>query len=110
MNTTPDLTSATLDASSYALERSIVAALPLVLPSAAFVSELAKSLSEEAARRQQAQQRLYQALLMAGVVSGGLLTVLGGIVGLSLWKRRRLSGGAGTSSVSVSSSATIATS
>ncbi|MGC9469700.1 MAG: hypothetical protein ACP5HS_13980 [Anaerolineae bacterium] len=66
-----------------AMERAVVTVLPRIEPSQAFVTQLGRDLVEEARRQHVARESTAsQTLRILGIFSGGVLSVLGGIV---LW-------------------------
>jgi hypothetical protein len=62
------------------IERAVVAVLPPVQPSPAFVAQLGHDLIAEARQRQQARpEQARRFLQFLGILSGGIFSVLGGI-------------------------------
>ncbi len=66
-----------------AIERAVVTVMPPVEPSQAFVNRLGHDLVEEARRQHEtSQQQVNQAFKLFGFLSGGLFSLVGGIL---LW-------------------------
>ncbi|MGC9520441.1 MAG: hypothetical protein ACP5HG_00995 [Anaerolineae bacterium] len=64
-----------------AIERAVVTVMPPVKPSQAFVNRLGRDLVEEARRQHETnQERAKQAFRLFGFLSGGLFSLVGGIV------------------------------
>lgn len=71
-----------------ALRQAVAAALPAARPSAAFADALERDLLAEAARQYDAQKNLHAVTRTAGIVGGGVLSVVGGILLWRLHQRR----------------------
>ncbi len=71
------------------LEQAISAVLAPSFPASAFVEGLGRDLLEEAVAQQVRRRQLRLTFGIAGVVAGGLFSILGGVLLWHSWQRRR---------------------
>jgi len=71
------------------LEKSLQETLMLTAPPEDFVFELEDALRAEAQRQQRQQTHLWQGLGIAGLIGGGLLSIVGGVWVWLRWQERQ---------------------
>lgn len=71
------------------LEHSISTALRPAMPNATFVSELEQELIAKAERHYRNQVNALQGLRVIGLIGGGVLSIVGGVLMVVLWRQRQ---------------------